>query len=614
MTLRVPEHIIDNIRDSTEIVSLVGSYVNLKKRGTNFLGLCPFHHEKTPSFSVSPSKQIWHCFGCNRGGNVFSFVMEYERVNFIDAVRTLAEKAGIDIPESKTFEEGESKSTVLYKVNRAAASEYHKQLTGDEGAEAREYLAGRGIEGEMLKEYGIGLAPNEWEWLKGKLSGRGFDEKLLISAGLLGKSEQGNTYDLFRGRIVFPVINEAGKVVAFGGRVWKEENGGGAKYVNSPESPVYIKGKVLYGLYQTKESVKKTNRILLVEGYTDFLSIVGAGITNAAATSGTALTQQHARLAKRYADSAVLLYDGDDAGRKAAVRAAVQLMGVGFDIRVAQLPDGSDPDIFVRKEGLEKLNELIRSSAGFVDFRIGIIHEENLSEPALKSREVKRVVEELIDLKDELVKDLLLKEFASKFGVDEELIKRESEKYKSYIRAEDEAEEAIEFKLDGVVHKAEYQLVMLLFSMNDKVYDSAKQFLADYNFSNDHIANLSGLILKEDLRQNLSKLYDAINDPKERSILSKMLEEIAALKDDSALLKESKLRLEKSILDNEIKTVRENLRKAEEKSEDSSDLMQEHKALIEKKRQLESDAQKKTSAEKIDNGLDELRDSAPDPA
>ena len=614
MTLRVPEHIIDNIRDSTEIVSLVGSYVNLKKRGTNFLGLCPFHHEKTPSFSVSPSKQIWHCFGCNRGGNVFSFVMEYERVNFIDAVRTLAEKAGIDIPESKTFEEGESKSTVLYKVNRAAASEYHKQLTGDEGAEAREYLAGRGIEGEMLKEYGIGLAPNEWEWLKGKLSGRGFDEKLLISAGLLGKSEQGNTYDLFRGRIVFPVINEAGKVVAFGGRVWKEENGGGAKYVNSPESPVYIKGKVLYGLYQTKESVKKTNRILLVEGYTDFLSIVGAGITNAAATSGTALTQQHARLAKRYADSAVLLYDGDDAGRKAAVRAAVQLMGVGFDIRVAQLPDGSDPDIFVRKEGLEKLNELIRSSAGFVDFRIGIIHEENLSEPALKSREVKRVVEELIDLKDELVKDLLLKEFASKFGVDEELIKRESEKYKSYIRAEDEAEEAIEFKLDGVVHKAEYQLVMLLFSMNDKVYDSAKQFLADYNFSNDHIANLSGLILKEDLRQNLSKLYDAINDPKERSILSKMLEEIAALKDDSALLKESKLRLEKSILDNEIKTVRENLRKAEEKSEDSSDLMQEHKALIEKKRQLESDAQKKTSAEKIDNGLDELRDSTPDPA
>ncbi|MCH8289330.1 MAG: DNA primase [Candidatus Marinimicrobia bacterium] len=494
--MRVPEHIIDNIRDSTEIVSLVGGYVNLKKRGTNFLGLCPFHNEKTPSFSVSPSKQIWHCFGCNRGGNVFSFVMEYERVNFIDAVRTLAEKAGIEIPESKTFEEGESKSAVLYKVNRAAASEYHKQLTGDDGAEAREYLAGRGIEGEMLKEYGIGLAPNEWEWLKGKLSGRGFDEKLLISAGLLGKSEQGNTYDLFRGRIVFPVINEAGKVVAFGGRVWKEENGGGAKYVNSPESPVYIKGKVLYGLYQTKESVKKTNRILLVEGYTDFLSIVGAGITNAAATSGTALTQQHARLAKRYADSAVLLYDGDEAGRKAAVRAAVQLMGVGFDIRVAQLPDGSDPDSFVRKEGPEKLNELIGSAAGFVDFRIGIIPEVDLSEPALKSREVKRVVEELIDLKDELVKDLLLKEFASKFGVDEELIKRESEKYKSYIRAEDEAGEAIEFKLDGAVQKAEYQLVMLLFSMNDKVYDSTKEFLADYNFSNDHIANLSGLILK----------------------------------------------------------------------------------------------------------------------
>jgi len=605
--LRVPEHIIDNIRDSTEIVSLVGGYVNLKKRGTNFLGLCPFHHEKTPSFSVSLSKQIWHCFGCNRGGNVFSFVMEYERVNFIDAVRTLAEKAGIDIPESKTFEEGESKSAVLYKVNRAAASEYHKQLTGDDGAEAREYLAGRGIAGEMLKDYGIGLAPDEWEWLKGKLSGRGFNESSMISAGLLGKSEQGNSYDLFRGRIVFPVINEAGKVVAFGGRVWKEESGGGAKYVNSPESPVYIKGKVLYGLYQTKESVKKMNQILLVEGYTDFLSIVGAGITNAAATSGTALTQQHARLAKRYADSAVLLYDGDEAGRKAAVRAAVQLMGVGFDIRVAQLPDGSDPDSFVRKEGPEKLNELIGSAAGFVDFRTGIIPEENLSEPALISREVKRVVEELTDLKDELVKNLLLKGFASKFGVDEELIKRESEKYKSYIGAEDEAGERIEFKLDGVVQKTEYQLLMLLFSTNDKVYDSTKEILLDHKFSNEHLANLAGLILKEDLRQNLSKLYDAINDPQERSILSRMLEEIAALKDDSALLRESKLRLEKSMLDNDIKAVRENLRKAEEKSEDTSGLMQEHMALMEKKRQLESDVQEKTSAVQKDDGLEDLR-------
>jgi len=206
--MRIPEHIIDQVRDSNEIVNLVGSYLKLKRKGVNYFANCPFHHEKTPSFSVNAPKQIWHCFGCNRGGNVFSFVMEYEKVNFIDAVKMLAKNAGIELPESGIKEEGESRSALLYKANRAAASEYHKHLLSDEGAKARDYLSDRGISGEMLKTYGIGLAPGDWEWLKPKLTAKGFDEKSQVEVGLLGKSEKGKIYERFKG-IRFFVIDIA---------------------------------------------------------------------------------------------------------------------------------------------------------------------------------------------------------------------------------------------------------------------------------------------------------------------------------------------------------------------------------------------------------------------
>ena len=384
--MRIPEHIIDQVRDSNEIVNLVGSYLKLKRKGVNYFAVCPFHHEKTPSFSVNAQKQIWHCFGCNRGGNVFSFVMEYEKVNFIDAVKMLAENAGIELPESGVKEEGESKTAILYKANRAAASEYHKQLMSDEGKIARDYLSDRGIAGEMLKTYGIGLAPGDWEWLNPKLTAKGFDQKSLMEVGLIGRSEQGKIWERFKGRIIFPVLNEAGKVVAFGGRIWADKDTELAKYVNSSESPIYRKGRVLYGLYQTKDDVRKSNQIVLVEGYTDLLSVVASGIKNAAATSGTALTTGQARLAKRYADSAVLLYDGDDAGQKAAVRAAIVLMENGLEVGIVKLPDGSDPDSFVRKEGSEKLKELIADASGYVDFRVGLLTEDELSESTLKAR------------------------------------------------------------------------------------------------------------------------------------------------------------------------------------------------------------------------------------
>jgi len=588
--MRIPENIIDDIRNASEVVNVIGSYVKLKKAGSNFVALCPFHNEKTPSFSVSPSKQIWRCFGCSRSGNVFTFIMEYEKLNFVEAVKTLAEKSGIEIPESgyqkSEYEGGESRSAVLYKVNRAAASEYHKNLMSDDGEDARKYLTERGIRGDMLKDYGIGLAPDEWEWLKKKLSGRGFTLKSLIEAGLMGRNEQGGTYDRFKNRIVFPVINESGKVVAFGGRIWQKESAG-AKYVNSPESPVYVKGRVLYGLYQTKEKIRESNRIILVEGYTDFLSIRAAGISDAAATSGTALTTGQARLARRFADNAFLLYDGDSAGQKAAVRAAIVLLGEGFEVKVAQLPDGSDPDSFVREEGVDNLEKLITDALSFVDFRMGIIRDEELSSSTLKARTARSIVEEIIELDDELVKGALLKDFASRLGVDEELLIKESKKFRGF-NPPDTDDKQLNVALNDIVERSEYQLSMFLLSSKEEIYNSAKEFLTERAFSHKGIGNLVGQLVKSGFNPNQSKLYDEIDDPTDRALLSKMSNEIEMMENEMKTLNESKLMLQKTDLQSENRKLRDQLRQVEEKGEDASKLKQQQKELTDKLRELES--------------------------
>jgi len=588
--MRIPENIIDDIRNASEVVSIIGSYVKLKKTGSSFVGLCPFHNEKTPSFSVSPSKQIWRCFGCNRSGNVFTFIMEYEKLNFVEAVRTLAEKSGISIPESSSqksdYEGGESKSAMIYKINRAAASEYHKNLMSDAGEDARKYLSERGIDGDMLKDYGIGLAPDEWEWLKKKLSGRGFTQNSLIDSGLIGRSEQGGTYDRFKNRIVFPVINESGKVVAFGGRIWREESTG-AKYVNSPESPVYVKGRVLYGLYQTKEKIRESNRIILVEGYTDFLSIRAAGISDVAATSGTALTTGQARLAKRFADNAILLYDGDSAGQKAAVRAAIVLLGEGFDVRVVQLPDGSDPDSFVREKGIDKLQELIKNAHSFVDFRIGIIPDEELSSSILKARMARNIVEEIFDLNDELLKGALLKDFASRLGVDEEVLLKESKKFRTFDAADGEIDQ-VNVALNDIVQRSEYQLTMFLLSSKEDVYNSAGEFLKEHSFSHKGIGKIVDLLISSGFEPNQSKLYDDFEEPTERALLSKMLNEIGLVEDEVKILDESKLMLQKSDLKSENRKLRGRIKEAEEKGEEPALLIQQQKELTDRLRELEN--------------------------
>ena len=357
--------------------------------------------------------------------------------------------------------------------------------------------------------------------------------------------------------------------------------------MNSSESPVYVKGRVLYGLYQTKEKIRESNRIILVEGYTDFLSIRAAGISDVAATSGTALTTGQARLAKRFADKAVLLYDGDSAGQKAAVRAAIVLLGEGFDVGVVQLPDGSDPDSFVREEGIDKLRELIKNAHSFVDFRIGIIPEEELSSSILKARMARNIVEEIFDLNDELLKGALLKDFASRLGVDEEVLLKESKKFRAFDAADGKVDQ-VSVTLNDITQRAEYQLAMFLLSANEDVYNSAGEFLKEHTFSHKGIGNIVGLLLNSGFEPNQSKLYDEINEPTERALLSKMLNEIGLVEDEEKTFNESKLRLQKINLDTENRKLRDEIREAEEKGEEPALLIQQQKELTDRLRELEN--------------------------
>ncbi|RKY50318.1 MAG: DNA primase, partial [Candidatus Neomarinimicrobiota bacterium] len=318
---RIPEHVIEQIKESNDIVDVVSSYISLTRKGQNYWARCPFHQEKTASFSVSPSKQIYHCFGCGAGGNVINFVMTYEKITFPEALHSLADRAGISLEEYtyQLSEEEKSISSQLYELHRLAIDLYRKALKSPEGKTAREYLIKRGLDDETLNTFEIGYAPEAWDTLLKAALMKKFDEKLLISSGLVTESERKKKYDRFRNRIMFPVFDIRGNPVGFGGRVLTGDDQG-AKYLNSPETPVYHKSRILYGLHKSRDAIRKTDKVLIVEGYMDLLQLWQNGFTNIIAGSGTAFTPDHARIIKRFASKAVLCYDGDEAGQKAAVK------------------------------------------------------------------------------------------------------------------------------------------------------------------------------------------------------------------------------------------------------------------------------------------------------
>ncbi len=414
------DDITARIKEEADIVQVIGECVELKRSGTRYLGLCPFHGERTPSFSVHSGQQFFHCFGCGESGDVFSFMMKYHSLDFPEAVKTLANRYHIEIPERRRTKEEEllaKKRELLFAINEKAATIFSQYLSESDGAKAATaYLRKRGVTEDILSRFRIGYAPavevEGWNYLGGKFSG--IELKAAIEAGLLVKKEQGGTYDRFRDRIVFPISDITGRICGFGGRIVGE---GQPKYLNSPESPVFNKSKLLLGLYQQKEDIRRNNGAVLVEGNFDLISLVAGGCTNVVAPLGTALTREQLRLIKRFAERVTLLFDGDVAGVKAAVRGVPFFLAEQVAGRVALLPDGHDPDTFIREKGLAALNHLLEQAESLPEFVLGRL----IQEYGLTLDGKRRIVEELQPLVKAAVSPLqrsvFVSHFAEKLGI-----------------------------------------------------------------------------------------------------------------------------------------------------------------------------------------------------
>lgn len=426
--MSISEDKIQEVRDATDIVDVVSQHVTLKKRGKTFVGLCPFHSEKTPSFHVDPVRGFYHCFGCGAGGNVFSFIMQMERIGFPEAVKQLAEKARIELPEWSRDDSRTKEIEELYRINQLAASFFREAfLRTEEGKQAQAYLYSKRIFNPAIAEtFQIGWSPNSWDGLLKKALSVSLKPEALLKAGLAVPRKDGRGYyDRFRGRLMFPIHNPSGNVVGFGGRILQNDPQA-PKYLNSPETAVYQKSRILYGLHQSKSGIQRENKILLVEGYLDLMRMVLCGFDYTVATSGTALTEGHAALLSRYAKNAVLIFDGDSAGLNAAIRGVDILVGAGLSVQVAPLPKGTDPDTFLLQNGKGSMEMRIQSAQHFVDFYIDQSRDkgklDTISDKTILARSILSVISKI---SDPLVRNLMVKETSEKIGLDENVLFRE---------------------------------------------------------------------------------------------------------------------------------------------------------------------------------------------
>ena len=429
--MRISDDKIDEVRNANDIVEVISGYVHLKKRGKNFLGLCPFHTEKTPSFTVSAEKQMYHCFGCGKGGNIFTFLMEMDKVSFVEAVRSLASKAGIDIPEeTRPMTEEQTEFENYYSVCRFAGMYFFRNLTeSEEGKEALQYFYKRGFTDETIRTFGLGYSMNTWDAFVNKAQEEGFKTEDIAKVGLARMRDDGSLYDYFRGRAMFPIFSTQGRVIGFGARKMREDDAIAGKYINSPETPIYNKSRVLYGLFHSKEAIRQEDNALMVEGYADLISLYQAGIKNVVASSGTALTEEQLVLIGRYSKNLTLVYDADTAGSAATVRGIDLALEHGLNVQIVELPEGDDPDSYVRNHGGNEFRTRLLNAISFIDFRARQFQRAGAFATAeAKTLAVRSLVQSIAKMKDELKRNFYVKEVAEKYDIYENLLFRELER------------------------------------------------------------------------------------------------------------------------------------------------------------------------------------------
>ena len=426
--MRYSDDIIEEVRQKNDIVDVVSQYVKLTRKGSSYFGLCPFHNEKTPSFSVTPGKQMYYCFGCGAGGNVFNFIMEYENYTFGEALKHLAERTGVELPQieySKEVQEKARQKAELLEINKQAAQYFYYQLRTEKGQQGYQYLAGRGLSEETMRKFGLGYSDKFSDGLYRYLKSKGYQDERLRESGLFNVDERHGMYDKFWNRVIFPIMDVNNRVIGFGGRVMGD---GKPKYLNSPETKIFDKSRNLYGLNIARTTRKKY--LILCEGYMDVISMHQAGFTNAVASLGTALTSGHASLLKRYTQEVLLLYDSDEAGVRAALRGIPILREAGVNSRVVNLRPYKDPDEFIKNMGSEAFEERLNQASDSFLFRVSIAESEfPMNEPQGQNRFFERCAQMLLELKDELERNLyieaIVKKYRGQYGVSvEDLRKR----------------------------------------------------------------------------------------------------------------------------------------------------------------------------------------------
>ena len=470
MTLYISDEIIQKVKEDSDIVNIVSEYVNLKKSGSNYVGLCPFHSEKTPSFTVSETKQYYHCFGCGEGGDIVSFIMKKENLEFLDAVKFLADKLGIEIEDKAVnFNDKEDKSEI-YEINKVSARYFRDNLY--KNSFALEYLRKRNINAKTIRQFGLGFSLNSWDNLYRYLSQKGYSDNAIEKAGLIGKKSGNNGYyDKFRNRIIFPIIDTKSRIIGFGGRVLDDSH---PKYLNSQDTIAFNKGNHLYGLnLLNKHSNRK--RILLVEGYMDVISLYAKGINYSVASLGTALTDRQCKLIKRYGEEVYICYDSDLAGINAALRAIDLMLKVDVNPRIISLPKGMDPDDYINQKGLIEFEKQLNNSLNYMDFKINIIREkydlEKLEEKVNFTKEIANLIK---GLKSPIEQDVYIDKISDKTGISKEAIEKEirgkfykkKELYKKDIIKENI--KPIKTILPTAYLKAEMDIIRL--SITDKDY------------------------------------------------------------------------------------------------------------------------------------------------
>ncbi|MFQ9264843.1 MAG: DNA primase [Clostridia bacterium] len=531
---RYSEEILNEVRQSNDIVDVISQYVHLKRSGRNYFGLCPFHNEKSPSFSVSPDKQIFHCFGCGVGGNVITFVSQIEGLNFVETVQMLAERANIQLPTLQN--NGDTQREILkdkvYKVNEFTAEYYHQNLYKPQAKTAQEYVKKRQLTNETLKSFRIGFS-GKFDELYQELKKQGFQEQEILESGLVNKNERGQYIDRYRNRLMFPICDARGRVIAFGGRVLDDSK---PKYINSPENVVYSKGRHLFGLNVAKKG--DTKKLLIVEGYMDVISLHQRGITNVVAPLGTALTEQQGWLLRKNSEQIILSFDSDDAGIKAKLRAIDILQKMGCDLRVIQLEGAKDPDEYIVKYGNMRFQNAVDKAFSVVEFKVKILKKElNLENTNDKIKFLNEIAKLISKVDNTIEREVYIEKIAKEYDISKEAIYAEVNKltYKN-----DKSEKVLEKAKPVITHKKvetkevsesirrrENTIISILLTGDLSIFEIIKQNIKPEDFQDEINQEIAKKLYEEFEKgnSNINSIIDTLDQDHQNQITMIMAED-----------------------------------------------------------------------------------------